>query len=105
MINLGFEIVEPETLSFADQVLMFMHAEYIVAPYSSALLNIIFSQTNIKLFILIQSRLYNFGSYYGALQALGYDMLFVTGEAEIDYKHASFHVPIERLSEALAIYA
>ncbi len=100
----GFDIIDVETLSFEEQVRMFREAKYIVAPNGSALLNIIFSEPDVRLIVLSQPDLFNWGGYYGPMQSLGYDMLFVTGDDTQDKKHADYSIPIDRLREALSLY-
>lgn len=101
----GFETIDAEKVSFEDQVLMFRDAEDIVAPNGSSLLNLIFSPPSIKLFVLSQPGIYNWGGYYGPVHALGYEMVFVTGSEAPDAKHANYHVPIETIDAALSRFA
>lgn len=107
----GFETVDVEKLTFPEQVRLFRMAECIVAPNGSSMLNIIFAPQDVKLVVLSQPDVFNWGGYYGPVNALGYNMLFVAGdEAEpvgniLYAKHANYHVPIERIEEALSRYA
>lgn len=100
----GFETIDIEKMSFEDQILVFRDAECIVAPNGSALTNLIFAPLTVKLIVLFQSNMYNWGCYYGPMHALGYEMMFVTGHEAMDTKHSDFVVPIQRISEALIQY-
>ncbi len=44
----GFEIIQPENLSVAQQACMFSEAEFIVAPHGAGLTNIVFCQPDTK---------------------------------------------------------
>ncbi|MCP4473927.1 MAG: glycosyltransferase family 61 protein [Gammaproteobacteria bacterium] len=49
----GYTIVEPEKLTFLQQVKLFSQAEVIVGSSGAALANILFASKNVKIFILI----------------------------------------------------
>lgn len=95
----GFEIVNTEQLSFADQVDLFRAAEFIVAPEGSALLNVIFCDPSVKLVILAQRDFWH--GYHGPLRALGYRQLWVIGDVAYEAKQADYAVPLERIAQAL----
>jgi capsular polysaccharide biosynthesis protein len=95
----GFEVIDIERHSFADQVKMFRNAECIVAPEGSALLNVIFCDPTVRLFILAQRDFWH--GYYGPLRALGYRQLWIVGDTAFESKQASYAIPIERLERAL----
>lgn len=95
----GFEVIEIEQYSFADQVKLFRDAECIVAPEGSALLNVIFCNPSVRLYILAQ-RDFWYG-YHGPLKALGYRQLWITGDTVFESKQASYSIPIERIQRAL----
>lgn len=97
----GFEILFPEDMSIEEQVRMFQEAAVVVAPGGSSLINAVFGSTEIKLIILSQRGLFNWGTYYGLMRELGYDVTFVCGDDTHDQKHADFSVPLPRLIEAL----
>jgi len=101
----GFEIVFVEELSFAEQVDMFMYAESIVAPNGSSLLNTIFANTNVKIYMLSQPDLFNWGGFYGPMQSIGYkNILAVTGDTILKEKQVDYVVPVERLQQAMAYW-
>jgi len=97
----GFETVFTEGMSFQEQVRLFQSAKAIVAPNGSAVLNVIFAPREVDLFLLSQRGLFNWGTYYGLMRELGYDMTFVVSDDDSPLKHASYTVPLERLTAAL----
>ncbi len=101
----GFDIIDAEKVSFEDQVLMFRDAECVIAPNGSSMLNLIFAPKDIKLLVLSQPEIYNWGGYYGPLHSLGYEMVFVVGDKlESGTKHTDYTVPVERIKNALSLY-
>jgi hypothetical protein len=99
LVERGFEVIEIEQYSFADQVKLFREAECIVAPEGSALLNVIFCDPSVRLYILAQ-RDFWYG-YHGPLKALGYRQLWIIGDTEFQSKQASYSIPVERIQRAL----
>ena len=53
LIRRGYAIVEPEKMSFRNQILMFSNANHIIAPSGAALANIVFMNSSAKILILI----------------------------------------------------
>jgi hypothetical protein len=102
--KLGFEIIYTEEMSVDEQIKLFRQAQWIVAPNGSALLNLIFSSTSSKLLVLIQPNLFNWGTFQGPMDALGYQSLCVSGDYDqhVEQKHSNYHVPVERIRAALA---
>lgn len=97
----GFEVLFPEDMTLEEQVRMYQEAAVVVAPGGSALINAIFGSTALKLVILSQRGLFNWGTYYGLMRDLGYEVTFVCSDAESDQKHADFSIPVARLLAAL----
>ena len=101
---LGFETVFMEEMTINNQIDLFQQAEWIVAPNGSALLNLIFADPqNVKLLVLTQPNLFNWGTFQGPMDELGYQSMCVTGdyaEAE-DQKHSDYRVPVKKIREAL----
>ncbi len=100
----GFETVFLEEMTAQEQVDMFQKASWIVAPNGSALLNVIFADPSVKLLVLAQPNLHNWGTFQGPMESLGYAPLYVSGDyahAEMQ-KHSDYNVPIERIAEALS---
>lgn len=100
LAELGFEVLYPEDMSFEEQVRMYQSAAVVVAPNGSSLLNAIFAPTDVKLIVLSQRGLFNWGTFYGLMRDLGYDLAFLCGEGQPD-KHSNYTIPLPRLLEAL----
>lgn len=101
--KMGFRAVFLEELSAQDQIQLFQSAACIVAPNGSALLNVIFASTKTKLVVLTQPNLFNWGTFQGPMDALGYDSICVTGDfAESEgQKHSDYSVPVLNVRAAL----
>lgn len=104
LVKLGFEIVHLETMSAAAQIEVFQQAAWIVAPNGSALLNIIFADTAVKILVISQPNLFNWGAFQGPFEVLGYRPVFVCGEyaADTSKKHSDYSVPPGLVVKALA---
>jgi len=102
--GLGFETVFTEEMTVSEQIDIFQQADCIVAPNGSSLLNLIFAAPSVKLLVLAQPNLHNWGTFQGPMESLGYSPLWVSGDyvhAE-DQKHSHYHVPVERIVDALS---
>jgi hypothetical protein len=102
--RLGFEIVFTEDLTISAQIELFGNAEWIVAPNGSALLNLIFCDpTKVKLIVLMQPKLFNWGTFQGPMGALGYQSVCVCGEFAVarDQKHSDYSISLPMIREAL----
>lgn len=99
----GYETIQIESLSFVEQVRMFQNASHIVAANGSSLQNIIFSDPSVRLLVLSQSNLVNWGAFYAQTGALGYRSRFVCGESIGDpsQKHGDYVVPLKLLEAAI----
>lgn len=100
----GFETVFLEELDAGQQIELFRRAEWIVAPNGSALLNLIFSDPAVKLLILSQPELFNWGTFQGPMRALGYSPVWLCGEeaGASEYKHSDYRVSIQQIRLVLA---
>lgn len=101
--TIGFETVFVEDLTLSEQIELFQQAKWIVAPNGSALLNLIFAETDTKLLVLNQPNLHNWGTFQGPMDSLGYQSLVVCGDSALaeDQKHSDYHVPVSRIRDAL----
>jgi Capsular polysaccharide biosynthesis protein len=99
----GFEQVFAEELSLSEQISLFAEASMIVAPNGSALLNIVYSSPDVKVFVLSQDHLHNWAGFYGPFRALGYrDVTFICGEAiGTSEKHVDYRIPLSLVREAV----
>ncbi|MBA3023296.1 MAG: glycosyltransferase family 61 protein [Gammaproteobacteria bacterium] len=82
-VELGFEIVRPEGLSFAEQVAMFSRAECIVGPTGAGLTNMIFAPEGCRVLVLAgNTEGANFQIFGQLGYALGHDIKYLGGSAE-----------------------
>ena len=88
----GFEVVHPETLSFAEQIATYHAADIIVGSASSALTNCIFCHPGAKVVALIHEGLsFNFRGYTSMIESSGADLLFVRGITDRGEAGHPFH--------------
>ncbi|CAA2160609.1 hypothetical protein MBRA_05765 [Methylobacterium brachiatum] len=88
----GFEVVHPETLTFAEQIATYHAADIIVGSASSALTNCIFCHPGAKVVALIHEGLsFNFRGYTSMIESSGADLLFVRGITEPSEPGHPFH--------------
>ena len=104
LLTLGFEIIFIEEMSMGEQIDLFQQAQWIVAPNGSALLNLVFAYTGVKLIVLTQPNLFNWGTFQGPMDALGYQSLCVCGDYALDEynKHSDYYIPLQRIRDALS---
>jgi Glycosyltransferase 61 len=103
----GFEVVHPETLTFAEQIAIYHTADVIVGSASSALTNCIFCHPGAKVVALIHEGLsFNFRGYTSMIEASGADLLFVRGTTErgeaVHPFHANYTVSPDQVLQAIA---
>ncbi|MFT3733882.1 MAG: glycosyltransferase 61 family protein [Rhodocyclaceae bacterium] len=100
----GFVTIYPENLSLAEQIALFRSARYLVTPNGSALLNLMFAEPGIKVLVLSQAQLFNWGNFQGPMEAMGHEPLFLCGPASEtgSAKHDDYHIPLASLQQALA---
>ena len=103
LATLGFEEVFNEELNVEQQISLFRQAAWIVAPNGSSLLNVIFADPAVKLLVISQPNLFNWGTFQGPMETLGYKPIFVCGEYAVseEEKHADYRVSIESVRRAL----
>ncbi|MEG4490212.1 tetratricopeptide repeat protein [Microcoleus sp. D3_18_C4] len=78
--NFGFVSILPESMSLAEQIAHFYHAEVIVAAHGSGLTNTIFCRPGTKVIELVSPH-YISHYYWGISQYLQLEHYFLTGEA------------------------
>lgn len=103
--TLGFDTVFMEEMTVEKQIDLFQQAQWIVAPNGSALLNLIFADPeSVKLLILTQPNLFNWGTFQGPMDTLGYQSMCVTGDHAVaeDQKHSDYHVSVKKIRQALS---
>jgi len=102
LVSRGFAVVEPEKLSFAMQVQLFRQAEVIIGATGAALANIIFSDSQVRIAILI-SRQEDVIYWYwqNMAKASGKTVSYVFGnhvDVASTHVHADFQVPLEAVN-------
>ena len=75
----------------------------LLPPNGSALLNLIFSDTSVRLVVLLQPEVFNWGTFQGPMDSLGYKSVCVCGDyAKIEHqKHSDYSVPVKQVRQAL----
>ena len=77
----GFEIVEPEKLSFIEQVQVFNNADHIVAPTGAALGSAIFCSSSAKVTVMMGKHKNMIYRYWAEmLQSVGVKLSYLLGE-------------------------
>ncbi|GJE14758.1 glycosyltransferase family 61 protein [Methylobacterium longum] len=102
----GFEVVHPETLTFAEQIATYHAADIVVGSASSALTNCIFCRPGAKVVALIHESLsFNFRGYTSMIESSGADLLFVRGTTQhgeaVHPFHANYTVTPEKVLRAI----
>ena len=94
-----FKTVYIEDFSFEDQVKIFQNCEFIVAPNGSSLSNLIFASPNVKLLMLGQKNLFNWGGWFGSFKELGYSISYLAGDSisKGTDKHSDYTVPVSNV--------
>ena len=103
LLEIGFETIYIEEMTVSEQIDLFQHAQWIVAPNGSALLNLIFADPSVKLLVLTQPNLFNWGTFQGPMASLGYQPFTVCGDAALDtnQKHSDYTVSLQHIRQAL----
>lgn len=102
----GFEVVFPEHLSFAEQVILYNSADIIVGSASSAMTNCIFCRPGTKVIATIhENTSFNFRGYTSMIESSGAKVIFVRGHTAVDKDvhpfHANYTVNPDKIKLAL----
>ncbi|WP_298595574.1 glycosyltransferase family 61 protein [Zoogloea sp.] len=105
LVARGYAVIEPEKLSFTQQVQLFSRAEAVVASTGAAVANIIFCPPGTRISIFI-SRFADTSYWYwqNIAAASGNVVRYVLGEVERGSTHgihADFHVNVEDVLKSL----
>jgi hypothetical protein len=94
--KMGFTIVYPGNLSFAEQIVLFANAKIIVGPTGAAMANIVFANPECKIVVLAPvTRNANFYLFAQIAQYLNQEIIYVGGEPSVPSDlHSSFHIDI-----------
>lgn len=103
----GFMVIEPEHLSFAEQVDIFRQAEVIVGQAGAALGNMVFAPKGCRVIALAAYSPFSNFHYFSNLAAtLGHELCYVFGESKIrdgaHPAHGNIDINVNTISEALA---
>jgi capsular polysaccharide biosynthesis protein len=100
----GFQIINIENLNFAEQVKLMQEASVIVAPFGSALDNVIFCNPDVKVIVLGQKNLFNWGAYFGPYIKIGYRFSYINAVEEDDYanRHSHYKINIHDLKKYIS---
>lgn len=104
LVKYGFSIVEPEKISFKDQVEIFHNAEVIIGATGAAFGNIIFCQPTAKVIIMISDYKYMPYWYWQNMAcAVGNRVTYVIGRTNrfISHLHSDFIVNCEDVISAI----
>lgn len=104
--KLNFETILIEEFTVSQQIELFQQAEWIVAPNGSALLNLVFADPSVKLLVLTQPNLFNWGTFQGPMDSLGYQSICVPGDYAVaeNQKHSDYRIPVQRIRQALSYF-
>jgi len=100
---LGFEIVRPEGLSFAQQVELFSAASVIIGPTGAGLSNMAFAPEGCKVIVLAGATRGANTFIFGQLgQLLKHGLVYLTGPARHSGKlHSDYTIDLDELRELL----
>lgn len=92
--KLGFKTIFVEDLNLEQQIRLFQEAEFIVAPNGSATSNLIFSNPRIKIILIGQKHVFNWGTWFGSFMELGYSLHYLAGDSLLNEneKHIDYAV-------------
>jgi capsular polysaccharide biosynthesis protein len=98
LLELGFEILQPERLTFSEQVAILRSCHTIVGATGSALNSLMLAQINTNMLLLAQAEGHNWGGWAGPMRDLGFDPKFLLMQSgSRTAKHMPITVEIERL--------
>ncbi|AFY85468.1 tetratricopeptide repeat protein [Oscillatoria acuminata] len=112
LAQFGFEPIEPESLSFVEQIAVFSQAKIIVAPHGSGLTNLVFCRPGTQAIELVSPHYVR--PYYAVIcQLLGFSHYALMGEAfacypirEVMYQNSlteDIQINVERLHALLKL--
>lgn len=101
----GYVVIEPEKLSFEEQVVLFSSAKIVVAATGAACANLLFIPSSAHFVILIAKHRHMPYYYWQAMaHAVNNEVAYVLGQPEGENPtsiHARFRIEIDALSELL----
>lgn len=107
LVSRGFEIIEPETLSFIEQVQLFASATEVVASSGAALANIVFCPADARITVLIAKQPDTSYWYWQNLAlASGKHVRYLLGKAQSQHTkniHDDYYIPPEDVLRYVAV--
>ncbi|MEP6068414.1 MAG: glycosyltransferase family 61 protein [Paracoccaceae bacterium] len=101
--ELGFEIVQPETLSFTEQVQCMQSADFIAGPSGSAFNLAMFARPGTPILMLAQGEPHNWGGWLGPMRQIGFDVKFLLSKSSsTKRKLAPYDVDLSRIPDIIA---
>jgi capsular polysaccharide biosynthesis protein len=101
--QIGFEIIEPEKLSFQGQIEIFSNANVIVGASGAALANLIFSPAEAKIVILAAANpLLKYGYWQNLVQTFGGQISYILGHPESSHIHSAFTINMQTLKKEIS---
>ncbi|WP_367066291.1 glycosyltransferase family 61 protein [Oryzisolibacter sp. LB2S] len=105
LVAQGFSVVEPEKLSFAQQIALFYNADIVIGPTGAAMSNIIFSRNEAAIVILINQLPGTIYWYWQNIaQASGKSICYILGSGASDKNvgpHSDYYVDPKKIEAAL----
>jgi Glycosyltransferase 61 len=105
LIAEGFFVIEPEKLSFSEQVNLFSNAEVLVGVTGAAFANLIFCKPETKIIILISDyKNMIYGYWQNMACAVGNKVIYVIGECadRPSQLHSNFQIDLPDLLDAIS---
>lgn len=105
LIAEGFFMIEPEKLSFKEQVNLFSNAEVLVGATGAAFANLIFCKPETKIIILISDyKNMIYGYWQNMASAVGNKVTYVIGECDdlSSQLHSNFQIDLPDLLDAIS---
>lgn len=105
LIARGFTVIEPEKLSFIEQVKIFSNAEVVVGATGAAFANLIFCKSDARIIILISDlKNTSYGYWNNMACAVNNRLSYVLGAVSTKLVrgiHSDFHINLSDLFDAL----
>jgi len=105
LIARGFEIVEPEKLSFAQQLALFRRADVIISSSGAALANIIFAKKMARIIVLIGEHVgTSYGYWPNIASAAGGKVQYILANPlnwKVDGIHSDLYIDLRVIREVL----
>jgi capsular polysaccharide biosynthesis protein len=105
LVAKGFVVVEPEKLSFIEQVELFSSAEVVVGATGASFANLIFCKPETKIIILISDyKNMIYGYWQNMASAVGNKVTYVIGASDeiFSHLHSNFQISIPDLLDAIS---